>query len=200
MKKSAVSVAAVVLVAPALAFAATYDLDPVHTTVSFSVRHMMVTNVRGEFQKVSGTIEYDAKNPQKSVIKVAIDPATISTRDEKRDAHLKSPDFFDVAKFPTMTFESTKVEAAAKGKLKVTGKLTMRGITKEIVLDVDGPSAELKDPWGNIKIGASATATVNRKDWGVSWNATLDAGGVVVGDEVKIQLDIEAAKHTDKKT
>ena len=196
MKQTVLAAAAsLIWVLPSLSQAAAYDIDGMHSSVTFSVKHMMVTNVRGEFQKVSGTIDYDERDPHKSVVKVSIDSASISTR----DGHLKSPDFFDVAKFPTITFESTKVEATGKGKLKVTGRLTMHGVTKDVVLDVDGPSGEVKDPYGNIKVGASATAVINRQDFGVSWNAKLDKGGVVVGDEVKITLDIEAAKRVDKK-
>jgi polyisoprenoid-binding protein YceI len=183
---------------PAHAPAATYDIDPTHTTVAFSVKHMMVTNVHGEFQKVSGTIEYDEGNPTKSVIKVSIDPASITTRDDKRDAHLKSTDFFDVLTYPTLSFDSTKVEVAGKGKFKVTGKLTMHGVTKEVVLDIEGPSDEVKDPYGNVKTGASATAVLNRQDFGISFNAALDKGGVMVGDEVKITLDVEATKRVAK--
>jgi len=181
-----------------LVSAASYDIDGAHSSVTFSVKHMMMTNVRGEFQKVSGTIEWDEKNPKATVIKVAIDPASISTRDEKRDGHLKSDDFFAVAKYPALTFESTKVEVVGKGKLKITGKLTMRGVTKDVVLDAEGPSAEITDPWGNVKVGASATATVNRQDFGIMWNAKLDKGGVVVGDDVKITIDIEAIKKIAK--
>jgi len=194
------AVFAVALSSPAVSRAETYDLDPAHTTVTFAVKHMMVTNVRGEFQKVAGTIEYDPKSPETSVIKIEIDPASINTREPKRDAHLKSPDFFDVAKFPTMKFESTKAVAVGKGKLKVTGKLTMHGVTKEVVLDVDGPTAELKDPMGNIKVGASAVAVVNRKDFGLVWNVPLEGGGVLVGDEIKIAIDLEATRRVDKKT
>ncbi len=179
---------------PALAGAATYDIDPAHTVASFSVRHLMVTNVRGEFGKTTGTVVYDEKNPAKSTVEATIDVSTINTRDPKRDGHLKSPDFFDAEKFPTITFKSTKVEKAGAGKLKVTGNLTMHGVTKPVTLDVEGPSGEVKDPWGNTKVGASATAKINRKDFGVNWNAPVPTGGVVVGEEVTINLEVELLK------
>jgi polyisoprenoid-binding protein YceI len=181
------------LSAPALAGAATFDIDPAHTTASFTVRHLMVTNVRGEFGKVSGTVEYDEKNPAKSSVEATIDVSSITTREEKRDQHLKSPDFFDAAQFPTITFKSKKVEKHGNG-LRVVGDLTMRGVTKEVTLNVEGPSKEIKDPWGSTRIGASATTKVNRKDFGVSWNKSLDGGGVVVGDEVAINIEAELVK------
>lgn len=189
------AVVAVGLASPALAGAASYDLDPAHTSVTFSVRHMLVTDVRGEFRKVAGTIEYDEKNPTETVIRVAIDPASIDTREEKRNAHLKSKDFFAVEEFPALTFESKKVAVAGKGKLKVIGDLTMRGVTREVVLMVDGPTGEVTDPYGNVKIGATATAVVNRQDFGISWNVKLDRGGVLVSDEVKITIGVQGTKR-----
>ncbi len=185
------AIASVALLAPAAGFAADLEIDPSHSNASFTVKHMMVTNVRGEFTKVSGTFNYDEKDVSKSTILASIDAASIDTREPKRDEHLKSPDFFDVAKHPKITFKSKKVAKAGEGKLKVTGDLTMRGVTKEVVLDVEGPSKAVKDPWGNMKIGATATTTVNRKDFGLNWNQALEAGGVLVGEEVKINLDLE---------
>ena len=132
----------------------------------------------------------DDKDITKSTVEATIDVSSINTRDEKRDGHLKSPDFFDVAKFPTITFKSKKVAKAGEGKLKVTGDLTIHGVTKEVVLNVDGPAKEAKDPWGNIKSGAVATTKINRKDWGLGWNQLLEAGGVAVGEIVKISLEI----------
>ncbi len=172
----------------------TWDIDPGHSGAHFSVRHMMVSNVRGDFGKVTGTVVYDAKDPKKSTVEATIDVNSINTREEKRDAHLKSPDFFDVAKFPAITFKSKKVEPAGKGKLAVTGDLTIHGVTKEVKLDVTGPAAEAKDPWGNTKSGAEATTKINRKDFGLAWNKALETGGIAVGEEVSITLDIELTK------
>lgn len=180
--------------APALAGAATYELDPAHSSAQFSVRHMMVTNVRGDFGTIAGKVVLDEKDLTKSTVEATIDATSINTRDRKRDDHLKSADFFDVAKFPTITFKSSKVQKVADGKLKVTGMLTMRGVSREVTLDVEGPTAEIKDPWGNIKRGASATTKINRKDFGVNWNAPLETGGLVVGEEVAITLDIQLTK------
>jgi polyisoprenoid-binding protein YceI len=179
---------------PALAGAATYDIDSAHSVASFTVRHLMVSNVRGEFGKTTGTVVYDEKDPTKSTVEATIDVSTLSTRDPKRDGHLKSPDFFDAEKFPTITFKSTKVEKAGQGKLKVLGNLTMHGVTKPVTLEVEGPSGEVKDPWGNTKVGASATTKINRNDFGVKWNAPVPTGGVVVGEEVIVNLEVELLK------
>jgi polyisoprenoid-binding protein YceI len=170
-----------------------YEIDPTHSSVHFSVRHLMVSNVRGEFTKVTGTIQFDPQNPANSSVKATIDATSISTRDEQRDAHLKGADFLDVEKFPTITFQSKQAEAHGDGG-KVTGDLTIHGVTREITLDVEGPGQEINDPWGKQRIGASATAKLSRKDFGLTWNAALETGGVVVGDEVKITLDIEAIR------
>ena len=179
---------------PAATGASTWEIDSAHSSAQFSVRHLMVSNVRGEFGKVTGTVVYDGKDIGKSTVEATIDASTISTRDEKRDGHLKSPDFFDVAKYPTITFKSTKVEKAGKDKLKVIGDLTIHGVTKQATLNVDGPSAAQKDPWGNEKSGAEATTKINRKDFGLTWNKALESGGVVVGEEVTITLDVELLK------
>ena len=171
----------------------TYELDPAHTSVHFSVRHMMVSNVRGEFGKTSGKIMFDPANPANSTVEATIDVSSISTRDVQRDGHLKSADFLDVEKFPTITFRSTRIEVDEGGG-KVTGDLTIHGVTHSITLDVEGPTEEAKDPWGNQRIGASATAKLSRKDFGLVWNASLETGGVLVGDEVKITIDAEAIR------
>jgi polyisoprenoid-binding protein YceI len=155
----------------------------------------MISTVRGEFHGVTGTVNWDDKDISKSTIDVTIDATTVDTREPKRDAHLKSPDFFDVAKYPTMTFKSKKIEQVSPGKLKVTGDLTIHGVTKEVVLDVDGPTAPIKDPWGNTRVALNATATVNRQDFGVKWNANMDGGGVVVSDNVNITIDAELVKQ-----
>jgi len=171
----------------------TYEIDTAHSAAQFSVRHMMISNVKGEFNKLTGTVVYEPKHLAASKINAVIDASTISTREPKRDAHLKSPDFFDVAKYPTITFTSKSV-TAANGKILVRGDLTMRGVSKEIVLTVETPTAEIKDPYGMLRSGTTASAKVNRKDWGLSWNAALESGGVVVGDEVTITLDIEMTR------
>lgn len=191
MKRIAVALAAL-LALPALA-ADSFKIDGSHSQASFTVKHLLISNVRGEFGKTEGVVVLDEADPSKSKVEATIDVASVNTRDEKRDGHLKNADFFDVAKFPTITFKSTKVEKSAEG-LKVTGDLTMKGVTKPVVLEVSGPTAEVKDPWGNAKRGASATATINRKDFGVSYGP--DA---IVSDLVKIQIDVELTKDQPKK-
>jgi polyisoprenoid-binding protein YceI len=176
----------------------TWQIDPAHTAAGFSVKHMMISTVRGQFKGVTGTINWDDQDISKSTIDVTIDANTVDTSEPKRDADLKSPNFFDVAKYPTITFKSKKVEPISAGKLKVTGDLTIHGVTKEVVLDVEGPSAQVKDPWGNTRVAANATTKINRLDYGVKWNATLDGGGVVVSDEVSITIDLEMIKKGAK--
>jgi polyisoprenoid-binding protein YceI len=190
------SVVAVVGVAlHTLAGATTWEIDPAHTSVGFGVRHLMVSTVRGEFTKVSGTAEADEKDYTKAKIQATIDAASINTRVEKRDAHLKSADFLDVAKYPTITFVSTKIEKAGEGRWKVTGDLTLHGVTRPVTLDVEGPTPPVKDPMtGALRAGAHATTRINRKDFGVMWNKSLDGGGVVVGEDVDITIDVEAAQ------
>lgn len=171
-----------------------YDIDAAHSAARFSVRHMMVSNVRGEFAKLSGSVVYDPAKPDATTIDATIDAASINTNNEKRDAHLKSPDFFDAAKFPTLTFKSKRAWKA-DGVLQVEGSLTMHGVTRDVVLLMEGPTPEQKDPMGNTRIGATATTKVNRKDYGLAWNKVLESGGVVVGEEVAITIDVEAVKH-----
>jgi polyisoprenoid-binding protein YceI len=171
----------------------TYEIDPTHSSVHFSVRHLMVSNVRGEFSKVSGTIQFDPQNPSASSLDATIDAASINTRDEQRDGHVKSADFLDVEKFPTIVFHGKKIEPHADGG-KVTGDLTIHGVTHEVTLDVEGPAPEIKDPWGKQRIGASATAKISRKEFGLTWNAALETGGVMIGDEIKITIDVEAVR------
>ncbi|MFN7925350.1 MAG: YceI family protein [Bryobacteraceae bacterium] len=170
-----------------------YTIDSSHSSAQFSVRHMMISNVKGEFTNVTGSIVHDANNPAASKVEASIDASTINTREPKRDAHLKSADFFDTAKFPVLAFKSKKVWKDGQ-QLKVQGDLTIRGVTREVVWNVEGPAPETKDPWGNVRLGATATTKISRKDWGLTWNQTLEAGGVLVGDEVAITLDIEAVK------
>lgn len=194
MKKIFGFLAAVALLLPGFASAATYTIDPDHTTIQFKVRHMMATNVVGVFQKFDGKVEIDDKDLSKSRVNITIDTASLNSNVAKRDDHLRSPDFFDVAKFPTMTFVSQNVVADGPGKLKMTGDLTIRGITKRVLLDVEGPTAESKDPWGNLRRGASASTKIYRQDFGLTWNKTLETGGVAVGDEVLINLEVEMIK------
>jgi polyisoprenoid-binding protein YceI len=172
----------------------TWQLDPPHSSAQFSVRHLGVSTVRGAFTKVSGSVQYDPANPPKSSIQVAIEAASVDTRVEMRDNDLRSPNFLDAQRYPTITFQSKKVESAGPGKLKVTGDLTLHGITKEVILDVDGPTPAIKDPMGKqrLRMGASATTKISRNDFGVS----ADAG--MVGDEVTITLDVEMTRPTEK--
>jgi polyisoprenoid-binding protein YceI len=184
----------IALTLPTFAFASTWTIDPDHSNVGFRVRHLMISNVRGSFEKHSGTVVIDDKDITKSKVEVTIVTSSINTNVTKRDEHLRSADFFDVAKFPTMTFVSRNVAKAGQDRLKVTGDLTLHGVTREVVLDVEGPSAESKDPWGNIRRGATATTRINRKDFGLAWNKALETGGVTVGEEVTITLEIEMIK------
>lgn len=189
---------AVAAFAAAPAFAADiWVVDSVHTNVDFAVRHMMINNVKGNFGKFEGTLQYDPKNIEKTTVEGKIDTASINTENAKRDEHLRSPDFFDVAAHPTMTFKSTKVVKDGKKGYAIVGKLTIRGVTKEVKLPVEF-SGPVKDPWGNERIGFSASTTLNRQDFGISWNQTLDRGGVVVGDEVKVSIEGEAIKQAAK--
>ncbi len=183
--------AALFLAAAAAAQTTTWALDPAHSTAAFTVRHMMINNVRGEFGKLTGTLALDPKDLGKSTVEAAIDAASINTRVEARDNDLRSANFFDVAKYPTLSFKSTRVEPVSPGKLKVTGELTMHGVTRPVVLDVDGPSPAIKDPWGNRRIGLSASTRINRKDWGLMYNKLLESGGMVVSEEVAIDLELE---------
>ena len=189
---------AAVLSLPAGAATSNWQIDPAHSAAQFSVRHLAISTVRGAFSKVTGTAVLDDQDISRSTVDVTIDVASIDTRQPDRDKDLKSDRFFDAANFPTITFKSKKVEQTAPGKLKVTGDLTIRGTTKEVVLDVDGPTAPVKDPWGNQRVAVNATTKVNRQDYGVKWNATMDNGGVVVGDDVSIVIDVEMVKQAPK--
>ena len=175
------------------AAAETYEIDPAHTSVQFSIRHLMISNVRGEFTKLSGKATGDVANPTAASVEATIDATSIDTRNEKRDEHLRSPDFLDTAKFPAMTFKSTKVEKAGDA-WKLHGDLTLHGVTKPVVLDVTNVTPPTKDPWGNTRIGAQATTKINRRDFGIAFNKTLDGGGVLVGDEISITIDVEVMK------
>jgi len=158
----------------------------------------MISTVRGQFKGVTGTVNWEDQDISKSTVDITIDANTVDTSEPKRDADLKSDKFFDVAKYPTITFKSKKIEQVSAGKLKITGDLTIRGVTKEAVLDVEGPTPPVKDPWGNTRVAANATTKINRQDFGVKWNANMDGGGVVVGDDVAITIDLEMIKKAAK--
>jgi polyisoprenoid-binding protein YceI len=182
---------AAALALPASAGTTTYQIDPRHSSAGFGVTHLMISTVRGEFHGVTGTLVLDDSDVSKSSVNVTIDATSVDTREPDRDKHLKSEAFFDVAKYPTITFQSTKVERNNDGSLKVTGDLTIRGVTKTAVLTATLPKPPIKDPWGLQRTAASATTKLNRQDFGVAWNQKLDSGGVVVGDDVNITLDVE---------
>ena len=168
-----------------------WQIDPVHSVAHFSVRHLMISNVRGEFTKVSGIAVLDWSDPAKSSVEAIIDATSIDTREPQRDAHLRSADFLDVANHPTITFRSKKITPAGPEHFKVTGDLTIRGTTREVTFDVEGPAPAVKDPYGNVRTGVSATAKISRKEFGLAWNALTEAGGVMVGDEVSLTFDAE---------
>ena len=168
-----------------------WQIDPAHSAAHFSVRHLMISNVHGEFGKVGGNVVLDPSDLTKSTVEVSVDATTINTREPQRDEHLRSADFFDVANHPAITFRSKQITAAGAGRFKVTGDLTIRGVTRAVTFDVDGPTPPVKDPWGNVRAGVSATAKINRKVFGLVWNALTEAGGVVVGDEVSITFEAE---------
>ncbi len=170
-------------------------IDASHSNAGFTVKHMMITNVRGEFTKLEGKVTWDPSKPEATQVEAEIDVASISTREEKRDGHLKSPDFFDAEKFPKITFKSKSVKAKGSDELNITGDLNIHGVTKEVVFAVEGPSAPSTDPFGNVRIGATATTKIKREDFGLVWNAALEAGGVLVGSEVKITVDISLIKQ-----
>lgn len=168
----------------------TWKIDPSHSAAHFSVRHMMITNVRGAFNNIQGSIAWDAANPELSTVEAVIDATTINTQEAARDTHLKSADFLDVEKYPTIAFKGTGIEPAGEGELSVTGDLTIHGVTKPVVLKVEGPTSEGKDPWGNIRIGASAATKIKRSEFGLTWNAAIETGGILIGDDLKIEIEV----------
>jgi len=172
----------------------TWNIDPAHSAAEFKVKHMMISNVKGKFSGISGVLKLDEADTTRSSIDATIPVATVATGDDQRDGHLKSADFFDAEKFPVFTFKSLSVRFNGPGDHEVTGELTLHGVTKTVTFAVEGPSAPAKDPWGNTRIGLSATAKINRKDFGLGWNAALETGGVLVGEEIAISLDIEFIK------
>ena len=173
----------------------TWQVDPVHSTAQFKVKHLMISNVKGEFTSIKGALQLDSSDASKSSLEVTIDANSINTREPQRDAHLKSADFLEVEKFPSITFKSSKVSKEESGEYAVEGELTIHGVTRKVTLDVEAPSAPQKDPWGGTRIGVEATTKINRKDFGLVWNATLETGGFMVGEEVTIALDVEFIKQ-----
>ena len=172
----------------------TWNLDAAHSVAEFKVKHMMISNVKGQFTKLTGALHFDEQDITNSAVEASIDAGSIHTRDAQRDAHLKSADFFDVEKFPALTFKSTAITRKSDDELAVAGDLTIHGVTRKIVFAVEGPTPSAKDPWGNTRLGLSATARINRKDYGLTWNAALETGGILVGDEITITLDVQFVK------
>jgi len=172
----------------------TWNIDPAHSIAEFKVKHMMISNVKGQFAKVTGALTLDESVLTNSKVEAVIEATSIETRDAQRDAHLKSPDFLDVEKFPTLSFKSTRINLVRDGELAVDGDLTIRGITRKVVFTVEGPTPPAKDPWGNTRVAVSATTKINRKDFGLTWNTALETGGILVGDEVTITLDVQFVK------
>jgi polyisoprenoid-binding protein YceI len=170
-----------------------WNIDPSHSGVHFTVRHLVISKVRGAFARWQGVVDFDEQNPSASKVSVKIEAASIDTREEKRDQHLRSPDFLDVEKYPALTFESTKVEKLDGDQYRVTGDLSLHGVTKSVVLDSEFLGGG-KDPWGNQRAGFSAKTTINRKDFGLSWNQALETGGLLVGEKIEISLDVQAVK------
>ena len=173
--------------------AATYQIDGAHSTAAFTVRHMMVSNVSGAFNKISGSVDYDPDKLAETRVDVTIEAASVNTRNEGRDKHIRTADFLDVENYPTIRFQSKRVEKVSDGNLRLMGDLTLRGVTKEVVLEVDGPTQEIQQQ-ATFRRGASATARINRKDFGVNYNRALDNGGLVVSDEVRITIDVELVR------
>jgi polyisoprenoid-binding protein YceI len=174
--------------------ATTWSIDPAHTTAEFKVKHMMIAHVKGQFSKVAGVLIHDESDPTKSRVEAAIEAASIETREPSRDMHLKSADFLHVEKFPTLSFKSTDIKVVGDGELRVEGDLIIRGVTRNVTFTVEGPTPPTKDPWGNTRIAVSAATKINRKDFGLTWNAALETGGFLVGDEVTIALEVEFIK------
>jgi polyisoprenoid-binding protein YceI len=169
----------------------TWNVDPVHSVAEFKVKHMMISNVKGQFPKITGTLALDESDLAGSRIEASIEATSIETRDAQRDAHLKSADFLHVEKFPALSFKSTSITLVRDGELAVEGDLAIRGVTRKVLFAVEGPTPPTKDPWGNTRVAVSATTKISRKDFGLTWNAALETGGILVGDEVTINLDVQ---------
>ncbi len=195
LRRLSVVLIGLALPSPASAQSVTWTIDPGHSAATFQVRHMIVANVKGEFSGPVGTASFDPKDLSTLRVDATIDARTINTRNPDRDKDLKSDLFFDVAKYPRITFKSKSVTVEGPGKLKVLGDLTIKGVTKPVTLDVEGPTQEIKDIWGSRRIGATATTTINRRDFNIVYNRMLEGGGAVVGDQVSISLDIELTKN-----
>ena len=172
----------------------TWKIDPAHSAAEFKVKHMMIASVKGKFSNISGKLTLDEGDIARSSVEASIPVDTVHTADAQRDGHLKSADFFDAEKFPVMTFQSTRVTRTAPGEFTVIGDLTIHGVTRSVIFSVEGSTQPAKDPWGNLRIGASATTKINRKDFGLVWNAALETGGMLVGEDVTITLDVEFIK------
>ena len=195
MKKAFIlAVLAASLTSAAFGQSATYQIDPAHSNAQFVVRHLGISNVQGQFTKISGTVQLDEAEVTKSTVNATIEVNSLDTRVAARDKDVLSEHFFDASKFPSMTFQSKKIVRGEGGKLKMTGDLTLHGVTREVTFDVDGPTAAIKDPWGNIRRGVSATAKITRQDFGLTYNSALPSGELMVGDSVAITLDIEIIK------
>ena len=195
MKRFMISMIAILVLAiPVLTYASDWEIDPDHSNFQFKVRHLTVSNVNGGFNKAKGVATIEDQDITNLKVTVTIDAASVNTGHAKRDEHLRGPDFFDVAKYPTITFVSKKAIKADANRLRVIGDLTIHGVTREIAVDVQGPTAEVKDPWGNFRRGATATTKINRRDFGMTWNKVLDTGGLIVADEVDIYVEVELVK------
>jgi polyisoprenoid-binding protein YceI len=184
-------------VAPEVTGVARWEIDPVHSEIAFSVRHMMVATVRGRFNQFQGVIEFDPAHPESGRVEVTIDAASIDTRNEQRDNHLRSPDFLDVERYPTITFVSKRIEPLGDNRFRVIGDLTLRGVTREVALEAEFLGVG-KDPWGGERAGFTARTKLNRHDFGASWNVALEAGGFLVGDTLEVTLDIEAVRKPEQ--
>ncbi|HSB07734.1 MAG TPA: YceI family protein [Thermodesulfobacteriota bacterium] len=196
MKRLILTISSVfVLFVPVFAQAATYQIDPDHSSFQFKIRHLTVSNVKGDFKKVSGVVTIDESDIGLLRVDLTLDAASVNTDHAKRDEHLRGEDFFHVAKYPTISFISKKVTRVDGNRLKVVGDLTIRGVTKEVTVDVEGPTPEVKDPGGKIRRGATGTSAINRKDFGIAWHKVLDNGGLVIGDDVNISIEVELIKN-----
>ena len=172
----------------------TWNLDPIHSVAEFKVKHMMISSVKGQFTGITGVLTLDENDITCSRVDATIDASTINTREAQRDVHLKSADFFDVEQFPKLGFKSTQVKRTGHDELTATGDLTIHGVTRQVTFQVEGPTAAGKDPWGNTRIGLSATTRINRKDFGLTWNTALETGGILVGEDITITIDLEFVK------
>lgn len=199
MRAAIIGVLSVFFLCQQAATADEWKIDSSHSTAGFTVRHMMVSNVRGAFARVSGVVSYDGKDVTKATVEATIDVKSIDTREPKRDEHLLKADFLDAEKYPLITFKSKKIERLSADEFKMVGDLTLHGVSKEVSLNCHGLTKPVKDPWGNMRLGVSAGTTINRKDFGISYNQLLDSGGAVVGDEVRVELDMELLRSGDEK-